>query len=345
MPYKEKGGYRGKVTINKKVYTKKCRTKREALAWEQQKRKELKQPQIPTVSLLDVSTNYLKYCEINFDRSTFTDKKKALKELMGGTGNIALDMVNSGTILNDVILIQVTANLANKRRKDLHSFFEYCRKFQGLQYNPVSVIDKIPQERQAQPVPTDAEFAQLLLMCGNRQDRNMLIAFANSGARRSELFRITFSEDVDFQERQLRLGNKKNRARIMRYRYIPMNDDLYNALTDQFKHRLRSNDYVFQNKAEEHPQYGNRFMQRAKFLTELCKNAKVKPINYHSLRRYFASKLIENGESLETVRLLLGHQNASTTDRYVYRLKDDLRSAVGRIGKKGGIKETYGHNT
>jgi len=264
---------------------------------------------------------------------------------MGGTGNIALDMVNSGTILNDVILIQVTANLANKRRKDLHSFFEYCRKFQGLQYNPVSVIDKIPQERQAQPVPTDAEFAQLLLMCGNRQDRNMLIAFANSGARRSELFRITFSEDVDFQERQLRLGNKKNRARIMRYRYIPMNDDLYNALTDQFKHRLRSNDYVFQNKAEEHPQYGNRFMQRAKFLTELCKNAKVKPINYHSLRRYFASKLIENGESLETVRLLLGHQNASTTDRYVYRLKDDLRSAVGRIGKKGGIKETYGHNT
>ena len=164
MPYKEKRGYRGKVTIDKKVYTKKCKTKREALAWEQEKRRELKQPQILTISLLDASTNYLRYCEINFDRSTFTDKRKALKELMGATGNIALDMVDSGTILNDIILNQATANLANKRRKDLHSFFEYCRKFQGLKYNPVSVIDKIPQERQAQPVPTDAELAQLLLM-------------------------------------------------------------------------------------------------------------------------------------------------------------------------------------
>jgi len=253
---------------------------------------------------------------------------------MGATGNIALDMVDSGTILNDIILNQATANLANKRRKDLHSFFEYCRKFQGLQYNPVTVIDKLPQERQAQPVPTDAELAQLLLMCGNRQDKNMLVAFAHSGARRSELFRLTFSEDIDFQERQLRLGNKKNRARVMRYRYIPMNDDLYNALIDQFKQRLRLNDYVFQNRAEEHPRYGNRFTQRAKFLTELCKEAKVKPINYHGLRRYFASKLIENGESLETVRALLGHKTVSTTDKYVYRLKDDTRAAVGRIGKK-----------
>jgi len=339
MPYKEGRYWRAKVVINGRAKTARCSTKKEAKAWEQQKRKELKQPTTPMGSLLDASTKYLKYCEVSFDRSTFTDKKKALKELMAATENIALDMVDSGTILNEIIMQQPTANLANKRRKDLHAFFEYCREFQGLDHNPISVINKIPQERRKQPVSTDGELAKLLLKCGDRQDKNMLLAFTNSGARRSELFRLTFSEDVDFQERQLRLGNKKNRVRIMRYRYIPMNDELYNALMDQFKHRLPQSDYVFQNRAEEHPRYGQRFTKRDKFLKDLCDKARVKVMSYHALRRYFASKLIENGENLETVRLLLGHASVSTTDIYIQRLKDDRRAAVERINKNIAKRE------
>lgn len=349
MPYKEGKGYRGTVTYQGERYTKLKETRKAALEWENDKRKELKKESlIPTVSLLKASTEYLAYCEQQrYARSTFTDKKKALKELMKLTGNIAIDHITPADILSGIILMQPTPNLANKRRKDLRSFFEHCRNFHDLAHNPIMHIDKIPQERKPQPVPTDVEYAKLLLKTGDRQDRNMLIAFANSGARRSELFRIKFSEDVDFSERLLRLGSRKNKARELRYREIPMNQALYNTLQDQFKRRLPSSDYVFQNRAiwedkegritRRHPNYGDRFTARRRYMAGLCKAAKVKPMGFHAMRRYFASKLIENGEDLETIRHLMGHKSASTTDRYIYRLKSDLRvirAAVDRISNQ-----------
>lgn len=353
MPYKEGKKYRGKVTYHGQRYTKLKATKKAARAWEIEKLKELKQEsRIPTVSLLKASTEYLDYCESQFDRSTYTDKKKALKELMTITGNIELNQIQAGEILTGIILTQPTTNLSNKRRKDLHAFFEHSRKFQGLNYNPISLIEKLPQERTPQPVPTDGEYAKLLLKTGDRQDRNMLICFANSGARRSELFRVKFSEDVNFNERLLRLGNRKNKAREMRYREVPINDTLFRALQDQFKRRLPDSDYVFQNRAvwqdkdgnivRKHPNYGDRFTARRRYMAGLCKEAKVKPMGFHALRRYFASKLVENGEDLETVRYLMGHKTVSTTDKYVYRLKSDLRvirTAVDRLGEKKGTEK------
>jgi integrase len=288
--------------------------------------------------LRDASAKYLEYCELQFDYSTFIDKKKALKELGQKTGNITLDKVDPATILHKVLMPQKTGNLYNKRRKDLHSFFEYARKFHGLPFNPVAVIDKVPQDRKPQPVPTHGEYAKLLMKVGPGQDRNLIITLAESGARRSEVFRLTWSEDVDFEEQTLRLGNKKNRAREMKFRFVPMSDDLYKALRDQFKRRLSHSDFVFQNRAvwkdkegrvvKRHPNYGGRFTARRRFMRGLCKEAGVKPMGFHALRRYFASKLIEDGKDLETIRYLMGHATVSTTDRYIYRLKSDRRTAV-----------------
>jgi len=364
MPYKEPGGtWRGKVTRDGKIYTRRGATKKEAKAWEAAKRKELSSIRRETlmISLQAAATDYLKFCEAQYHRSTFTDKRMALRGLMAVTGHIGVEQVEPSLVLNEIILKQKTPNLANKRRKDLHAFFEYCRKFQGLRYNPISLIDKLPHERGPQPVPTDGELAKLMLKAGrDRQDRNMLIAFINSGARRSELFRIKFSEDVDFNERMLRLGTRKNKAREMRYRHIPMNDDLYKALLDQFRNRLAHSDYVFQNRSvwkkdekgrivKTHPRYGDSFTKRRKFMEGLCREAKVKPMGYHALRRYFASKLVENGEDLETVRYLLGHSNVSTTDRYIYRLKSDLRVVKAAVvclfrgkGTQEGTQEQNG---
>jgi len=353
MPYKEKGMWRAKVTRDGRRYTCLKETKGEALDWESEKRKELKESsKTDTAYLFEVVLGYLDYAKEQYSHSTYTDKKKTLEELMALTGNVAIEQISPAEILGGLILTKKTHNLANKRRKDLHAFFEHCRKFHGLARNPITDIAKFPQERKAQPVPTDTELAKLLLVAGGRQDRNMLVAFANSGARRSELFRCKFSEDVDFAERMLRLGNRKNRAREMRYRFVPMNDALNDALQDQFRHRLPDSDYVFQVRAEwvdrdgnvtrRHPKWGDRFTARRRYMKGLCKQAKVKAMGFHSLRRYFASKLVENGEDLETVRYLLGHATVSTTDRYVYRLRADMntiRAAVHAIQKPKGTEK------
>ena len=122
-----------------------------------------------------------------------------------------------------------------------------------------------------------------------------------------------------------------------------MSDELYKALPDQFKRRLPHSDYVFQNRAEwqnnegevtrQHPNYGDRFTARRKFMRGLCKEAGVKSMGFHALRRYFASRLIEKGRDLETIRHLMGHATVSTTDRCIYRLKSDIRLTVSKIEK------------
>ena len=140
--------------------------------------------------------------------------------------------------------------------------------------------------------------------------------------------------DVDFHGKVGRFGNRKNKKRELRFRDVPLNAAAYTALKELSKQRLPQSDYVFQNRDERHPGYGGRYTARRRFMAGLCKSAKIQRMGFHSLRRYFASKLIENGESLETVRELLGHQVVSTTDKYVYRLKADVQGAVDRILEK-----------
>ena len=343
MPYKEKGRWRGKIEHQGKRFTAFRRTRKEALEWEAEKRKELKIPPrvtIPTGSLLEAATDYLNYCEANFSRTTFQNKRKALKELMAVTGNVQIGAVEPRDILNHIIMAQKTPNLANERRKHLSAFFEYCRRFQGLSTNPMAYIDRLPADRKPQSVPTEEEFLKLLMVAG-RHDRNLLIAFATTGGRRSEILRWTW-EDVNFQERTIRMGNRKNKRRELRYRTMEMNDELHQALMDQWNTKLPESDYVFQNRAcwvdrsgqirRKHPNWGGRYTARRRFMRGLCKRAGIdKRIGFHALRRFFASMLADNREKLPTIQKLLGHASVSTTDRYVMRIKDDTRSALNKI--------------
>ncbi len=334
MPYKEKKGiWRAKVVSQGKPYTRRCKNKKEALAWEAKIRKELKETsrKTLTVSLLEVATKYLKYCEIQYSRSTFTDKRKALKELMTVTGNIGIEQVGADVILHKVLLCQPTPNLHNKRRKDLHAFFEYCKNFHGLKVNPVTPINKLPIDRKPQPVPTEEEFLKLL-MAADRHDKNLLITCASTGGRKSEVLRLTWTDDVNFKEKKVRLGNRKNRVREMRYRWIDMNEEVYETLMDQYKTRLPHSDYVFQNIDPRSSRYGDRYTARRRFMAGLRKRAGIeKRIGFHALRRFFGSLLADNREKLPTIQKLLGHANVSTTDRYIYRLKDDTKQAVEKI--------------
>lgn len=344
MPYKEGKKWRAKVQAGGQRHTALLPTRRAALEWESAKQKELKSPpRAPTHtgSLLRVATEYLDYCERTFNQTTFRNKRKALKDLISLTGNIGIDQVQPGMILNQIILAQPTPSLSNERRKHLCAFFEHCRRFYRLDVSPMAHIPKLVVDRKPQPVPTEEEFLKLLMAAG-RHDRNLLIASATTGGRRSEILRWTWTEDVNFKERTVRLCNRKNRTREMRCRTIAMNDELHQALQDQWSTRLPDSDFVFQNRAvwqsndgrviRKHPNYGGRYTARRRFMKGLCKRAGItKPIGFHALRRFFASMLADNRETLPTIQRLLGHAAVSTTDRYVHRLRDDTRSALNKI--------------
>jgi site-specific recombinase XerD len=64
----------------------------------------------------------------------------------------------------------------------------------------------------------------------------------------------------------------------------------------------------------------------------VCAAAGLVSVNVHDLRHSFAATLASAGLSLPIIGALLGHTQASTTQRYAHLLDDPLRAATEKAG-------------
>ncbi len=72
------------------------------------------------------------------------------------------------------------------------------------------------------------------------------------------------------------------------------------------------------------------------------RKAKIGPARVHDARHSYASRLIDEGVSMERLRQLLGHQSITTTQRYAHLLSDghdEVRAAQAR-GRRGTPRGT-----
>jgi integrase len=74
---------------------------------------------------------------------------------------------------------------------------------------------------------------------------------------------------------------------------------------------------------------------RRSFLTAR-KKAGISNFRLHDLRHTFASRLLEKGADLETVRSLLGHCSITMTQRYVHSQDEAKKRAVELLDDKAG---------
>jgi integrase len=66
-------------------------------------------------------------------------------------------------------------------------------------------------------------------------------------------------------------------------------------------------------------------------LKALQRRQKLPERSFHALRHYFCSTLVRRGASIEAVRLLAGHGDLQTTQRYVHALGGDLTAAIAKF--------------
>jgi integrase len=334
MPYKDRGRWRGVVKIaGKRVAQQSFRTKREAAKWERETKNSFLKRTL-TGSLGDVINDYLSYVKIEYIHSTYMTKRRHMKRLiLKVEPSTPLVEITSLMIWNYLKEVSPASSF-NRHRKELMAFFNYAILFHDLPSNPLVRIKPVPVDSQPEAVFTEDEFIRLM-MAADRHGRNLLVIYGTTGARRNELFRLTWTDDINFDERTIRLGTRKSRDRSMKYRYVPINDMAFDALQDQWKTRLPLSDYVFQNREQNHSHYGGRYTTRRRFVRGLCKKAGIEKkgrVGFHAIRRMFASLLADkHKQSIPTIQKLLGHSSPSTTDRYIHKIQNDTKIAVENL--------------
>ena len=145
----------------------------------------------------------------------------------------------------------------------------------------------------------------------------MLLAI-NTGLRRRELLKLQWSS-IDFNRQLLTVeGPSKSRQT----RHVVLNDEATNVLRN-WQEQARDRARIFD--------VATNFKTAWK---ALLKRAGITRFRWHDMRHHFASRLVQRGVPLNTVRDFLGHSTAQMSLRYAHLAPDQRREAVATFNEK-----------
>jgi excisionase family DNA binding protein len=153
----------------------------------------------------------------------------------------------------------------------------------------------------------------------------VLVVALNTGMRLGEIMNLEWKH-IDFVSKRIRVEKTKS----YKVRFISINPPLLSELA-RLKDSSDGSPYIFVN-----PQTGNQFTTFRRSFVTACKRAEIQGLRFHDLRHTFASRLIQRGADIETVRSLLGHYSIVTTQRYTHSDDEAKRRAVGLLAKESG---------
>jgi integrase len=150
---------------------------------------------------------------------------------------------------------------------------------------------------------------------------------ALTGARKGEILSLHWQRDsngagyVDFDRGCLHLLDSKTDEKR-----VPLGApalELLNRIP-----RIEGSPFVFPGNA------GGHFVGLQKVWNEIRRRAGLEDVRLHDLRHSYASTAVASGDSLYLVGKVLGHRQASTTQRYAHLSDDPLRDVADRTARQ-----------
>lgn len=336
MPYKEGHKWRGVVKKDgKRIAQRSFDLRREAVEWEVTQKKALKKAEkqpLYGLDLLSFCSKYLLYAD-RYAKKVYEEKKNTCKRILKEWAPETLVEDITPEMAEVYLRTQRglrSANASNKDRKNLMAMWEKGISTWGVERNPFSATEKYAHDRVPQYTPPSGDVLKVI-MVATRKERVLLYAYIQTGARRSELYRWNWIDDINFEKRQYRLGTRKTRDGSMRYEWFPMSDELHDELWWWWQNRsIKDSPYVFTDD-QPGPHYGKPYKERRRFMAGLCKRAEVNPFGFHALRRFCASCLSDAGKSTNAIRRFLRHQNVRTTEIYIQNINDDMQDVADAL--------------
>jgi len=168
------------------------------------------------------------------------------------------------------------------------------------------------------------QIKRLLKVCRRKRDRLAIALMSYCGLRVSEMCNLKI-EDVNFQERNVKILGKGNKERL-----VPLNDYVYSLLVSYIEnHHNTSSPYVINNlKHPDNPIHRRTAWKMVKKYTSLANLPNGHP---HTLRHSFGTLLAGKGVTIERIADLMGHESYNTTRIYISISETQKRKDVSRL--------------
>lgn len=148
----------------------------------------------------------------------------------------------------------------------------------------------------------------------------MVMVSMHTGMRWGELTALAWS-DVDLTARRITVRGRT--AKSKQTRHLPLNAVAHDALS-RWRH-ISDGLLVFPGRS------GGTMDNVYKAFGGVLADAGINNFRWHDLRHHFASRLVQAGVDLNTVRELLGHADIKMTLRYAHLAPEHKAAAVERI--------------
>lgn len=206
----------------------------------------------------------------------------------------------------------------------LRAFLTYCFNREYLEKFEVKIPNVLLEKK---IVYTEYELDKLLkkpnldtCLVGDYRSFVTVSFFLATGCRSETLLNVRVG-DIDFEEESILFRHMKTKRQIN----VPLSKSLKNVLQEYINIlNLRQEDILFPKLDGTKMSYDTLHQN----LVNYFKHCKVKMRGVNTFRNTFATMFIKNGGDIYRLKVLLGHSNIKTTERYVnllpLELKDDL---------------------
>lgn len=290
-----------------------------------EKKKQIKL--LPTME--DLAKNYI-------ERHGYKKRPSSLKGDQGLLKNVILPALGSLKVEHvtrrDIEAIhknfQDTPYKANHSLRLLSKMFNLAISWGWRDNNPVLGIEKYQEEKRDRWLDEEEldRLWDVLDQYSNHLTAYVFKFLLLTGARKGEALGAAWDQfdlEKGVWKKPSHLTKQKKKE------YLPLSEKAIEVLEIVKKLTPNNSFYVFPGKV-----IGKPLQEIKTFWKRVLKEAKLENVRIHDLRHTHASHLVSSGLSLSIVGKLLGHTQASTTQRYAHLADEPLRQAAELFGSK-----------
>jgi len=266
--------------------------------------------------------------------SHYHNTLRANKYLLPEFGNLSLREITPGLLEQykcRLVSQGLSPNTILKILYLLSSIFEYAALSDDSLTNPVRKVKRMRIPIKSMTSFTEDEIEALLQAASDNSNQVAAIALAAyAGLRASEVLGLEWS-NIDLEKKEIRIcqtvvrGELRPTTKSGRPRIIDIQKRLHTILLEHMK-MVGNEGFVTQTYS------GNGYHKVQGFFSKVMAKAGItRKAGFHALRHAFATRAIQRGVDLLTLKDWMGHSTIETTMRYVHHDREHSKQAMNLL--------------